>query len=100
MEERYSFSEALIMLKDGRKVMRSGWNGKGMYVFLVKGESVTEQINDCYGDPHRYECDYSGYERGQSIPVRDALYMKTVDNQLVPWVASQTDILADDWQII
>ena len=88
-----TFGEVLPKLKSGKKVAREGWNGKGMFLFLVKGETVIEAINDCYGDPNRYE-------KGEpSMPVVDAIYMKTADNKLVPWLASQTDILAEDWCI-
>lgn len=95
-----SFSSALEWLKQGKRVARNGWNGKGMFLMMVKGESVTEQINDCYGDPNRYEVGQDGYEKGQSIPVLDAIYMKTADNKLVPWVASQTDMLSEDWTVV
>lgn len=95
-----SFGSALTLLKDSHRVARSGWNGKGMFLFLVKGETVTEAINDCYGDPNRYDVSHTGYEKGEpSMPVVDAIYMKTADNKLVPWLASQTDVLAEDWCI-
>lgn len=97
---KLSFSTALGYLKQGRRVARMGWNGKGMFLLLVKGECVTEQINDCYGDPTRYERDWDGYEKGSSIPVLDAIYMKTADGNLVPWLASQTDLLAEDWVLL
>lgn len=72
-----------------------------LFLFLVKGETVTEVINDCYGDPNRYDISHTCYEKGEpSMPVVDAIYMKTADNKLVPWLASQTDVLAEDWQIV
>lgn len=86
-----SFGEAIDLLKSGSTVARRGWNGKGMYLVLVRGEYVTEPIN---------------YQRGELddqtplIPVSDAIYMKTADNKFVPWVASQTDVLATDWQVV
>lgn len=98
--ENLSFGQAVELLKQGKRVARSGWNGKGMFLLLIKGESVTEQINDCYGDPNRYEIGSSGYEKGQSIPVLDAIYMKTADDKLVAWLASQTDVLSEDWIVI
>lgn len=96
-QQGMTFGAALVLLKQGELVARNGWNGKGMWLLLVKGECVTEPINDCYGDPTRYECGNDGYEKGQSIPVLDAIYMKTADNKLVPWLASQTDMLVEDW---
>lgn len=82
-----TFGQALELIKQNKSVARIGWNGKGMYIFIVYGqEKLTEVINGIYGDP-----------TGKPLPVRDAIYMKTADNQLVPWVASQTDLLAEDW---
>ena len=98
LNSNLTFGEALEHLKKGARVARSGWNGKGMFLFLVKGETVTEAINDCYGDPNRYDISHTGYEKGEpSMPVVDAIYTKTADNKLVPWLASQTDLLCSDW---
>lgn len=69
------FGEVLEMLKLGSKAQRDGWNGKGMYIELQKPDEHSKMS-------------------------RPYLYMKTVDNQLVPWVASQTDILAEDWLVL
>lgn len=80
-----NFGEALEALKSGGKVSRIGWNGEGMYLVLILGASVQKSIAYCYGD------------NGKSFPVSDAVYMKTADEKLVPWLASQTDILAEDW---
>lgn len=99
-QDTLTFSEALNKLKDGLLVARNGWNGKGMYLLLVKGEAITEQINDCYGDPNRYAASNMGHEAGKTLPVCDAVYMKTADNKLVPWLASQTDLLANDWIVL
>ena len=98
-QTEFSFGRAVELLKQGQQVARKGWNGKGMFLLLVKGASVTEPINDCYGDPTRYDYHPSGQEKGQSLPVLDAIYMKTADNKLVPWLASQTDVLSEDWVI-
>ena len=87
-QTEFSFGRAVDLLKQGQRVARNGWNGKGMFLLLVKGASVTEPINDCYGDPQEV-----------GLPVLDAIYMKTADNKLVPWLASQTDVLSEDWVI-
>ena len=79
-----NFGEALVALKQGNKVARSGWNGKGMWLILIVGEAVAQAIADRYGD-------------GNAIPVLDAIYMKTATGEFVPWLASQTDVLAEDW---
>ena len=82
-----NFGEALVALKQGNKVARSGWNGKGMWLILIVGEAVAQAIADRYGD-------------GNAIPVLDAIYMKTATGELVPWLASQTDVLMQDWIIL
>jgi hypothetical protein len=67
------FGEILLCLKNGNRVARKGWNGKGMYLEL--------QVPDAHSK--------------MTLPY---IYMKTVQGDLVPWLASQTDILADDWR--
>lgn len=99
LNERFEFGTALQLLQSGYRVAREGWNGKGMYLFLVNGKCITEAINDAYGDPNRYDVSSTGQEAGTTLPVLNAIYMKTADNKLVPWLASQTDILAEDWGI-
>ena len=79
-EATFSFGEAIKYLKRGLKVARKGWNGKGMYLFLADGEDLTSCISS--GD---FKCTSS-------------VCMKTAQNNIcVGWVASQTDMLAEDW---
>jgi len=80
-----SFGVAIELLKEGDRVARKGWNGKDMYLVLVGGNTIRQAIADNYG------------QAGKIYPVADAIYMKTADNKLVPWLASQTDVLAEDW---
>lgn len=74
------FSWALKAIKDGHKVCREGWNGKGMFVMLMLTPPTTS-FN--VGDKQYGFLPY--------------IQMKTVDDKMVPWLASQTDILAEDW---
>lgn len=83
------FSEALEHARQGAKIAREGWNGKGMFIFLVNGDSIKEAIHNAYGDPTK-----DGYD------VLDFLMMFTAQQDLVPWLASQTDILAEDWCVL
>lgn len=83
-----TFGSALEAIKDGYRVQRSGWNGKNMWIVLVKGQAVQKAVADCYGNS------------GETFPVLDAVYMKTADEKLVPWLCSQTDMLANDWQTL
>ena len=86
-----SFSEALYEVKRGKKIHRSGWNGKGMFVFFVPANSYPASGNKLGTLIGRFENDM--------VPYGEYLAMKTAQNNVVPWLASQTDILANDWDI-
>ena len=80
------FGEAIKALKEGKRIARTGWNGKGMFLLYVPSEKwgIIDKI-------------------GLGIPKGNLLSwigMKTADGKFVPWLASQTDMLADDWIII
>lgn len=79
----FNFGEALKYLKRGFKVCRKGWNGKGMYLLIVPSEkwAIIEKIG-------------LGIPKGNLLPW---IGMKKSDGKFVPWLASQTDMLADDW---
>ena len=90
-----SFGQAIEELKAGRKVWRSGWNGKGMWLILVPGQ------DDCSlqgGTPYDKALNCSG--RGQThVSINPRIDMFTADGKMQPgWLASQTDMLANDWQ--
>ena len=78
-----SFGQAVELLKLGERVARKGWNGKGMWLRIVIPGTDSNNLDFNLG----MEC----------LPY---LEMKTADNKLVPWLASQTDILAEDWEIV
>ncbi|CUW40260.1 conserved protein of unknown function(containing Bacteriophage domain,3-87) [Magnetospirillum sp. XM-1] len=86
----FSFSDALNHLKSGKKVARSGWNGKGMFVFLVPGSTFKVNRAPLLGI----------YPEGTEINYCPHIDMKTADDKIVPWLASQTDVLADDWTLV
>jgi hypothetical protein len=69
-----NFSQALELVKTGRRISRSGWNGKGMYVEIQRPDSHSKM----------------------TLPY---LFMRTAQGDLVPWLISQTDALADDWGV-
>lgn len=85
-----TFGLAIEALKKGYSVSRAGWNGKGMWLVLVSGTAVQEAIDITYGPG----------DGKPGCPVLDAIYMKTADDKFVPWLASQTDVLAEDWGIV
>ena len=74
MDEERNFGFALRHLKDGKTVYRDGWNGKGMWLALQRPDVGSKM----------------------TLPY---IYMSTAQQQLVPWLASQTDILATDWEV-
>lgn len=70
-----NFSDALSLIKKGYALKRTGWNGKGMYIM---GQ---------FPDEH-------------SKMNRPYIFIAGVDSLLVPWIASQTDLFAEDWIIV
>lgn len=85
-----NFGEALTALKDGQKVSRDGWNGKGMFLFLVPGSTFKVNRPPLLGI----------YPEGTEINYCPHIDMKTADGKIVPWLASQTDVLAEDWGVV
>lgn len=83
-----TFGEALEAVKSGKRCRRVGWNGKGMFIFLVPGSRFKvnrEPLLSILGEGT--EVDYHGH-----------VDMRTATGQIVPWLCSQTDMLADDWE--
>jgi len=70
-----TFGSAIKEMQNGEKVARRGWNGKGMWLAIQNPDEHSKM----------------------TLPY---IYMKTADNNLVPWLASQTDMLATDWDIV
>lgn len=85
-----NFSDALAHLKLGAKVQRKGWNGKGMFLFLVPGSTFKVSRPPLLGI----------YEEGTEIDYHAHVGMKTADGMIVPWLCSQTDLLAEDWNCL
>lgn len=85
-----SFGHAIKALKEGLRVSRSGWNGKGMFLFLVPGSTFKVNRPPLLGI----------YEEGQEVKYHAHIDMKTSTGEIVPWLASQTDVLSDDWVIV
>lgn len=90
------FSEALRHLKDGKLIRRSGWNGKGMWLMLVPG-TPNAQLRP--GTPYH---DALGEDECEILPHID---MWTTNSEgrramLPGWLASQTDLLSDDWELV
>lgn len=84
------FGMAIHHLKQGKKAARSGWNGKGMFLFLVPGSTFKVNRPPLLGI----------YEEGHEINYLPHIDMKTATGEVVPWLASQSDVLSEDWTII
>jgi len=85
-----NFGSALAGLKAGQRVARAGWNGKGMFLFLVPGSTFKVNRAPLLGI----------YPEGTEINYHAHVDMKTADGQIVPWLCSQTDMLAEDWELV
>lgn len=88
-KEGMSFGDAIEAAKQGKKIARAGWNGKGMFLYYVPAAAYppsTEVAKKAF-------C-------GENVPYGAYIAMKTAQGNVVPWLASQTDMLADDWYIV
>ncbi len=90
MGDIFTFGDALECLWRGVKVRRRGWNGKGMFLFLVPGSTFQVNRAPLLGI----------YPEGTVVNYQPHIDMKTANDTVVPWLASQSDVLADDWEAI
>ena len=79
-----TFGLAIEALKRGNRVLRKGWNGKGMWLALIKNGNFDVGVSTV----------------GSATELLPWIGMKTADNKFVPWIASQTDMLVEDWVIV
>lgn len=78
-----TFGQAIEAMKAGKKVARAGWNGKGMWIVLIHPGNAIFTRN------------------GDGWPMQECIGMKTADKKMQPgWLASQTDMLSEDWQVV
>jgi hypothetical protein len=75
------FSDALLMLRSGRRVARSGWNAPFQFVHLAEPGNLVIGAN------------------GQQAVLRPFLMLHTAQDEWVPWTVSQSDVLGDDWGV-
>ena len=84
-----NFGLALEAAKKGARIARRGWNGKGMFLYYVPAAAYppsTDVAKVAFG--------------GENVPYGAYIAMKTAQGNVVPWLASQTDMLTDDWYIV
>lgn len=90
MDSHMDFSRALTALKGGFRIARSGWNGKNMFLFLVPGSTFVVNRPPLLGI----------YPEGTKVDYHAHVDMRTATGTIVPWLCSQTDMLAEDWEIV
>lgn len=88
-----NFGQAIEEVKEGKKIFRLGWNGKGMFVVYQKGYPQGIPSN-------KQTADAWGHNEGDLFKVEPYLQIKTADNSHAMWVPSIRDILAEDWEVI
>jgi hypothetical protein len=81
---KLSFGDALVYLKRGHKVARKGWNGKGIFIELQNPTETSKMTS-----PYIF-IDTTGLQTDNNLAPKS----------LVPWLASQTDMLSEDWVVI
>lgn len=88
--QKLTFGDALHFLKLGKKVARAGWNGAGMFVYLVQGSKFVVNRAPLLGI----------YPEGAEITYRPHMDLKTADGSVATWAPSGSDALAEDWMVI
>lgn len=86
------FGQAIRYLKQGHRVARLGWNGKGMFLYYVPAASYPAQRNPAGT--------MLGIFPDDMVPYQAYIAMKTAQDTVVPWLASQSDMLAEDWIVL
>jgi len=87
---KMDFGDALEAIKNGERVARAGWNGKDMFIFLVPGSTFEVNRPPLLGI----------YPEGTKVEYHAHIDMKTAQGYVVPWLASQADLLAEDWIMV
>lgn len=90
-QSNLSFGSALASLKRGHSASRAGWNGKGMYIYLVPENRYAPTTPAGHAIAKNHD--------DGLVPYGAYIAMKTAQDNVVPWLASQTDILAEDWSV-
>ena len=85
----FGIGRAVKEMRNGARVRRAGWNGTGMFLFLVPGSTFQVNRPPLLGM----------YPEGTEINYQPHVDMKTAQGTVVPWLCSQTDLLATDWEL-
>lgn len=99
-KEKLTFGEAIEALKQGKRVSRKGWNGKGMFIFMRPACEVTAETASHFESLPQSVKDWmhAALHQYDKITFTPYLCMKAADGTIVNgWLASQTDMLSEDW---
>ena len=90
-----NFSEAMEAVKEGKRVARKGWNGKHMFIFMTPESHVPYSKLKDHMQRHLIDVPET------RVHINAHIDMKAADNSIViGWLASQTDMLAEDWEVV
>ena len=89
----FDIGGAMHYMRDGNRVARKGWNGKNMYLFLVPGSKFVVEASRPMGQacPELV---------GKEVEYQGHVDMMTAQGSVVPWLCSQSDLQAMDWELI
>jgi hypothetical protein len=93
MESKMDIGNAVASMRAGNHVARAGWNGKGMYLAYQPGSPDGIPIN-------ANTAKATGQPEGAVLKFLPYVMMRTAGGEFVPWLCSQTDLLASDWVIV
>ena len=94
-----TFGQALAALKEGRRVARRGWNGKGMFIYLNKGSAAS--LPECGSAIEGISSDLFEWGDDGTLTRLPNINMQAATGSVVTgWLASQTDLLAEDWETL
>lgn len=106
MNDELSFGEALLALKEGKRVMRNGWNGKGLFVFRQEPATIDRDIvPNMQSLPQSVKDEFERRFNGPAltdgkIKYNDQLALVDQSNNISGWSPSTADALAEDWVIL
>lgn len=95
-----NFGQAIEALNGGQMVSRSGWNGKGMFIYKTVGNTVSKDFIPKFASLPQPVKDFLE-KKGEDVVFHPSITMYTAQGEMQPgWLASQADILAEDWDVV
>lgn len=99
-ETKITFEQALSALKDGKRVSRAGWNGKDMFIYMTVGNVVSKDFIPKFASLPESVKKFLEL-KGEDVVFSASITMYTANGIMQPgWVATQSDLLAEDWSIL